>query len=337
MVCHRRGSTVAISFWRKGRSKLKTKVKSQADLGSGGNQSSRWNRRRQNREEVRERTTLATSSLSRRWVSEQNAIDFSIVWCELQQESSFDRSQIAIWTKLWNIFEKIIAKKITTASVNVTSEEKQMKVLPNRNQVVKLAVYSQPVHFLLDSGDIPNVMSDSLAEKLKLQLSPTKRRIVVENEPAEEQVAHLSEKMRQRWSTYLKCNPKPHRVLILWRSIIKVQDHAQASAYFRWANVLEFETATTKVQRNWEEECRQYVEFRFNYSWRVVLDFTYWIGTKMDGSLWFCIDYWKLNTAMKRNRCSMPSVDELSDEVRGRNVFTTLDLFLRYSQIKKHG
>ncbi len=50
---------------------------------------------------------------------------------------------------------------------------------PNPHQVVKLAVYSEPVFGLLDSGAIPNVMSDTLAEKLRLQLSSTKRRIVL--------------------------------------------------------------------------------------------------------------------------------------------------------------
>ena len=73
----------------------------------------------------------------------------------------------------------IITKKVTSSSVNVTGEVNQKKVPPNRHQFVKLAVYSEPVFWLLDSGAIPNVMSDSLAEKLRFQLSPTKRRIVV--------------------------------------------------------------------------------------------------------------------------------------------------------------
>ncbi len=40
-------------------------------------------------------------------------------------------------------------------------------------------MYSEPVYGLLDLGAIPNVMSDMLAKKLRLQLSPTNRRIVV--------------------------------------------------------------------------------------------------------------------------------------------------------------
>ena len=43
----------------------------------------------------------------------------------------------------------------------------------------ELSVYSEPVYGLLYSGAIPNVMSDTLAKKLRLQLSPTKRRIDV--------------------------------------------------------------------------------------------------------------------------------------------------------------
>ena len=74
---------------------------------------------------------------------------------------------------------KIIAKKVTTSAVDVTSEDGQRKVPTNRHQVVKLSVYSDSVYRLLGSRDIPNVMSDTLAENLRLKLSSTKKRIVV--------------------------------------------------------------------------------------------------------------------------------------------------------------
>ena len=75
--------------------------------------------------------------------------------------------------------QKIIAKKVTRSVVNVTSEDGQRQVPPNLHQFVRLSVYSEPVYGLLDSGAIANVMSDTLADKLRWNLAPTKRRIVV--------------------------------------------------------------------------------------------------------------------------------------------------------------
>ncbi len=70
-----------------------------------------------------------------------------------------------------NELQKIIAKKVTRPEVNVTSKDGERKFLPNRHQVVKITVYSERVYGLLDSGAIPNVMSDTLAEKLRLKLA----------------------------------------------------------------------------------------------------------------------------------------------------------------------
>ena len=42
-----------------------------------------------------------------------------------------------------------------------------------------MAVYSEAVYSLLDSGAIPNVMSYKLVRKLRLELSRTERRIIV--------------------------------------------------------------------------------------------------------------------------------------------------------------
>ena len=75
--------------------------------------------------------------------------------------------------------QKIIAKKVKRTSVNVAGEGDRGPSPPNRHQVVELAVYSEAVYGLLDSGAIPNVMSDKLANKLRLELSPTERRIIV--------------------------------------------------------------------------------------------------------------------------------------------------------------
>ena len=58
------------------------------------------------------------------------------------------------------------------------------------------------------------------------------------------------------------------------------------------------------------------------------------IVTKKDGNPRFCVDFRKLNAVMKRDRWPMPRVDEIFDEIKGSTVFTTIDLFQGYWQIK---
>ena len=58
------------------------------------------------------------------------------------------------------------------------------------------------------------------------------------------------------------------------------------------------------------------------------------IVTKKDGNPRFCIDYRRLNAVMKRDRWPMPRVDEIFDEISGSKIFTTIDLFQGYWQIK---
>ena len=75
--------------------------------------------------------------------------------------------------------QMIIAQKVKRTSVNVAGEGDRSPSLTNRHQVVELEVYSEAVYGLLDSGAVPNVMSDKVANKLRLELSPTERRIIV--------------------------------------------------------------------------------------------------------------------------------------------------------------
>ena len=74
--------------------------------------------------------------------------------------------------------QKIIAKKVMRTSVNVAGEYDRGPSPPNRHQAAELAMYSEAVYGLLDSGAISNVMSDKLANKLRLELSPTERRSI---------------------------------------------------------------------------------------------------------------------------------------------------------------
>ena len=50
-------------------------------------------------------------------------------------------------------------------------------------------------------------------------------------------------------------------------------------------------------------------------------------STKKDRSPRFCIDLRKLSTAVKSEKWSVPSVEEIFDDLRGSRIFSTLDLF----------
>ncbi len=48
----------------------------------------------------------------------------------------------------------------------------------------------------------------------------------------------------------------------------------------------------------------------------------------------FCVDYPKLNSVVHADRWPLPRVDEILDDMRESSVFTTIDLFQGYCQIK---
>lgn len=58
------------------------------------------------------------------------------------------------------------------------------------------------------------------------------------------------------------------------------------------------------------------------------------IATKKDGKPRFCVDYRTLNSRMKTKPWPIPQTQEIFDALGGSRVFTTLDLFSGYRQIR---
>ena len=55
---------------------------------------------------------------------------------------------------------------------------------------------------------------------------------------------------------------------------------------------------------------------------------------KKDGSLRFCIDYWKLNSVTKPDVFPMPRIDDMLDQLGKSKYFSTLDLASGYWQMR---
>ncbi|GJU38858.1 putative reverse transcriptase domain-containing protein [Tanacetum coccineum] len=57
---------------------------------------------------------------------------------------------------------------------------------------------------------------------------------------------------------------------------------------------------------------------------------------KKDGSFRMCIDYHELNKIIVKNRCPLPIIDNLFDQLQGLSVYLKIDLRFSYHQLRVH-
>ena len=51
-------------------------------------------------------------------------------------------------------------------------------------------------------------------------------------------------------------------------------------------------------------------------------------------SIRLCIDYWELNGVTVKNKYHLPQIDDLFDELNSAQVFSKIDLWSEYHQLK---
>ena len=65
--------------------------------------------------------------------------------------------------------QKVLNGTVKRSSVNVVGEDEEGLVPPIRHQLIMLAVHSEPVCALLDSGAILDIMSQKNREEIKIR------------------------------------------------------------------------------------------------------------------------------------------------------------------------
>ena len=55
---------------------------------------------------------------------------------------------------------------------------------------------------------------------------------------------------------------------------------------------------------------------------------------KRDGTTRLCVDYRKLNDVTIKNKCPLPKIEDLFDQMNGDRIFSKIDLRTGYHQLK---
>jgi hypothetical protein len=55
---------------------------------------------------------------------------------------------------------------------------------------------------------------------------------------------------------------------------------------------------------------------------------------KQGGGLWFCVDYWKLNTLTKKDKYPLPLIDETLAQLTGYTIISKIDICHAFNQIR---
>ncbi len=57
---------------------------------------------------------------------------------------------------------------------------------------------------------------------------------------------------------------------------------------------------------------------------------------KANKDLQFCVNYWKLNAIIKRNRYSLSLIDKMIDKIVGSKHLTRLNIILTFNKLRMH-
>ncbi|KAK5784264.1 hypothetical protein PVK06_038787 [Gossypium arboreum] len=86
---------------------------------------------------------------------------------------------------------------------------------------------------------------------------------------------------------------------------------------------------------------KEEVRKQFDAGFLQVVNYSEWVAKvvlvpKKNGKVRMCVDYRDLNKASPKENFSLPHIDTLVDNTAGCSLFSFMDGFSRYNQIKMH-